>query len=112
MTTQFANTNFLCVQNICNQDIVEQHFAALRYIGRKGDTPGQAQLGDYLMQTIARGSTGFTGEKTNCARGGEGKEGSRLVAAGEVVRAEQMTKLFAAHEAAAEHNALNCALVW
>jgi|MEHZ01.4.fsa_nt_MEHZ011219070.1_2 hypothetical protein len=64
------------------------------------------------MQTIARGSTGFTGEKTNCARGGKGKEGSRLVAKGDVVRAEQMSKLFASHEAAAKHNALNSALVW
>jgi hypothetical protein len=69
-------------------------------------------IAEYLMQTIARGSTGFTGEKTNCARGGKGKEGSRLVAKGDVVRAEQMSKLFASHEAAAKHNALNSALVW
>eukprot|EP01046_Picozoa_sp_COSAG06_P097894 COSAG06_NODE_43994_length_367_cov_0.690299_1_plen_42_part_10 len=42
------------------------------------------------MQTIARGSTGFTGEKTNCARGGKGKEGIQLVTKAYFLRAEQM----------------------
>ena len=108
--TEFpASMVFPCV---CNQDIVEQHFAALRYFNRKDDTPNVASIAGMLMRSIATGSTHYSSsQKSNSAGGGAAASaGSNLVAPGAVVRKEAMDRLFAQHEEAARSAASNCAL--